>query len=95
MYWQDAFVLFIILFLIYVAIILSCFHRARLASCFHGELQVTSMAVTAWTNLHAEGGDYDDDVDDDDDDDHDDDDDEDGSDDDDDIGIKNRYRPHW
>ena len=53
------------------------------------------MAVTAWTNLHAEGGDYDDDVDDEDDDDHDDDDDEDGSDDDDDIGIKNWYRPHW
>ena len=64
-------------------------------AAFIGELQVTSMAVTAWTNHHAEGGDYDDDVDDEDDDDHDDDDDEDGSDDDDDIGIKNRYRPHW
>ena len=42
------------------------------------------MAVTAWTNLHAEGGDYDDDVDD-----------EDDGDDSDDIDIKNRYRPHW
>ena len=47
------------------------------------------MAVTAWTNLHAEGGDYDED----------DDDcynnDEDDCDDGDDIVIKNRYQPHW
>ena len=49
-----------------------------------GELQVTSMAVTAWTNLHAEGGDYEDD----DDDDDDDDDTEDDGDDGDDIDIK-------
>ena len=64
-------------------------------AAFIGELQVTSMAVTAWTNLHAEGGDYDEDDDDDGGGGGDDGDDVDDEDDGDDIDIKNGYRPHW